>query len=664
LTHLPFVNDALVSRDRRSEADVIGTPAWIGLIGAVAILVLAAAPNLNRPGFSSDEEITALVVRGVAATGLPVLPSGILYLRGVPYTYSAWLGGRMLGQNLVAYRAVSLVYAIVAVLLIFCVARQVSTTTTAVWAALLLASFQPHMAAAVFARFYSAFVAASLCVIWLFQRSQGTHRNDWAFLAALAACRLAHEFAVVLVLLPLCQAVCTPPGDPSRRRCLWLCLKSAALLGVIQVGFTGLEALSIATHIGMTPVRLGFFGSVPLTPLPLPVDRFAGPAALLLIAAWLLLAGIVARRITHAPWLAIVAYGVCAFLFQMGALLMVGVVAMLVHPRQAVRLLSAAGILAAGSVLAWVLYTATATDAQFSLRLADQLVSATIWYPWEGLLHLGRSITLITLAAAVATTVLMFRRTETPEDTGIRVVALFSVTTLAILGLSGGELQWRYLLLASPPVLLLAAWFIESAGTWLVRRMPRESSVRLRRSAAAFVSGVIVIAFIGDHYLDVLRVSDSPTTASRFSLFAPPTDARWREDLFLANVDPGDRVICNDELACLFLAGRVDDWLLLPPAQRIVDRYTAAGVEGRRGFYAGAKVVATGRALERIVECSDRPVAILVLDTGKFDYLETRALVLQMATRFHGVVSGAGGEHLIVRISDARVTRACEGGES
>jgi hypothetical protein len=121
-------------------------------------------------------------------------------------------------------------------------------------------------------------------------------------------------------------------------------------------------------------------------------------------------------------------------------------------------------------------------------------------------------------------------------------------------------------------------------------------------------------------------------------------------------------VICNDELACLFLAGRVDDWLL--PSPRIVDRYTAAGVEGRRGFYAGSKVVATGSALERIIECGGRAVALVVLDTGKFDYLETRALALQMATKFHGNVAAAGGEHLIVRISDARVTRACEGGES
>ncbi len=347
-THLRLARDEQ-PLDLRSDADLARTPAFIGMIAAVVILALGAGPTLTRAGFSSDEEITALTVRGIAATGLPVLPSGILHLRGVLYTYAAWLAGGVLGHSLPVYRAVSLLFAILAVLLMFCVARQVGTTTTAVWAALLLASFQSHIAAAAFARFYSAFVAASLLTIWLFQRSREMHRNEWAFLVALGACRLVHEFAVVLVLLPLCQAVCTPRGDPSRRRWFALCLKSAALLGVIQIGLTGLEGLSIATHLGTTNLRLGFFGSVPLAPLPLPVHRLAGPAGLLLIAAWHVLAGAVTRRITHAPWWTIVAYGVCAFLFQMGALLMVGVVAMLSQPRQAVRILFAGGMLAAAS---------------------------------------------------------------------------------------------------------------------------------------------------------------------------------------------------------------------------------------------------------------------------------------------------------------------------
>jgi hypothetical protein len=144
------------------------------------------------------------------------------------------------------------------------------------------------------------------------------------------------------------------------------------------------------------------------------------------------------------------------------------------------------------------------------------------------------------------------------------------------------------------------------------------------------------------------------------SIFSPATDTRWRGDLALAAIGPGDRIICNDELACRFLAGRVDYWLL--PPVRTIERYTAATAGGRQGFYAGAEIVTTESALERIIECGGRPVALLVLDTGKFDYLESRTLALEMARRFNGTITAAGGEHIIVRISEARVPRVCEGG--
>ena len=636
---------------------MVGSPALLGLIAAVAILVLAASPNLHRPGFSADEEITAFAVGGVAATGAPVLPSRILYLRGVLYTYAAWLGGRVFGQSLPVYRAVSLAFAILAVLLMFCVARQVGTTAAAVWAALLLASYQPHMAASVFARFYSAYVAAALLAVWLAQRSQRAGGTGWAFLAAVAACRLVHEFAVILVLLPLCQAACAAPGDASRRRSVWLFLQSVALLGVIQIGLTGLERWSIETHLGAAALGQGFFSVVPLALPPLHVPSLAGPAALLLIGAWVLAAGVMTRQTTRAPWAAIVAFGICAFFFQSGALLIVAVMAVLWQPRHVARILLAGVLLGASGAGAWILYTAAATDAQLSLRLAYQLVSSTLWYPWEGFAQFGRALTLTGLAAAVAAGVLVFRRAESPEDAGVRVLALFGVITLTALGLSGVELTWRYALLASPPVLLLAARFVESAGRWLVQLTPRDSSLLSRRAAAHLASAVLIVVFVGDQYVDVLRASSQQSAAWSLSMLAP--DTRWREDLLSGNVGPDDRVICNDELACQHLAGRVDYWLL--PSARIVERYTAAGVDGRRGFYAGAKVVTTEAALERVIECGGA-VSLVVLDTGKFDYTESRALALGMAATFHGVVTAAGADHLIVRISDAQVTRACEGG--
>ena len=61
---LPLARDVQASTELRSEVHLVRIPALIGLIAAVGILVIAAGPNVNRPGFSSDEEITALAVGG------------------------------------------------------------------------------------------------------------------------------------------------------------------------------------------------------------------------------------------------------------------------------------------------------------------------------------------------------------------------------------------------------------------------------------------------------------------------------------------------------------------------------------------------------------------------------------------------------------------------
>jgi len=78
-------------------ADKRATPlihaAWprVPLIAALLLLCGLASLVIARPGYSPDEEITAVLSRAIGARGAPVLPSGILYHRGVPYLYLAWL---------------------------------------------------------------------------------------------------------------------------------------------------------------------------------------------------------------------------------------------------------------------------------------------------------------------------------------------------------------------------------------------------------------------------------------------------------------------------------------------------------------------------------------------------------------------------------------------
>jgi len=80
-----------------------------------AIVLIVGSLQLARPGYSVDEEFTVFAVRGIQAHGLPVLPSGLLYDRGIAYSYAAWFAGAITGSELPAFRAVSLIAAVVSV---------------------------------------------------------------------------------------------------------------------------------------------------------------------------------------------------------------------------------------------------------------------------------------------------------------------------------------------------------------------------------------------------------------------------------------------------------------------------------------------------------------------------------------------------------------------
>ena len=120
-------------------------------------MFLVGSLQLTRPGYSVDEEFTVFAVRGIQATGLPILPSGLLYDRGIAYSYASWLVGAVSGSQLSAYRAVSLLSAVATLAIVFALVRRLSSTTAAVVASLLVATSMPFWATATTARFYAPF---------------------------------------------------------------------------------------------------------------------------------------------------------------------------------------------------------------------------------------------------------------------------------------------------------------------------------------------------------------------------------------------------------------------------------------------------------------------------------------------------------------------------
>ncbi|MDP2391390.1 MAG: glycosyltransferase family 39 protein, partial [Acidobacteriota bacterium] len=128
---------------------------------------MAGASQLTRAGYSVDEEFTLFAVRGIELGGLPHLPSALLYDRGLAYSYASWMAGWLTGSELPAYRALSLLGALVSVLLVFAIVRRHATDRAAVLAAILVSVSLPFWATATTGRFYAPFLASYLLVLWL-----------------------------------------------------------------------------------------------------------------------------------------------------------------------------------------------------------------------------------------------------------------------------------------------------------------------------------------------------------------------------------------------------------------------------------------------------------------------------------------------------------------
>lgn len=223
------------------------------VLALAAIVLIAGSLSLIRPGYSVDEEFTVFAVRGIQSHGLPLLPSGLLYDRGIAYSYASWLAGAVTGLELPAFRAVSVASAALAVLLIFLLVRRVAGEAAAVTAALLAAVSVPFWATATSARFYGPFLGAYLLALYLL-----THRHWWlGLIAAAALARLTHELAFTLAAIPLIGLLLAK-GD--RRH--WLLMTFAVTSGLV-IGQSVLFAFHYAApSSGATMVQRFFLWQV------------------------------------------------------------------------------------------------------------------------------------------------------------------------------------------------------------------------------------------------------------------------------------------------------------------------------------------------------------------------------------------------------------------
>ena len=251
----------------------------------VALVVLIGALQLTRAGYSVDEEFTVFAVRGIAADGLPILPSGLLYDRGLAYSYTSALITAITGSGLPAYRAISLASAAAALILIFALVRRAADTTSALLAAGLASSTIPFWAAATTGRFYAPFLAAYLAIIVVLVRP-GTPKGP-PYVATLfvlsALARLTHELAFTIAMIPALGAVLSSRSQ----RATWIKATLAVVAGLLAAQAAIFVFHYLAPFSGETMIKRFFLWQV-LNLFEAPPGRQFGIVFVVLLVAWLI----------------------------------------------------------------------------------------------------------------------------------------------------------------------------------------------------------------------------------------------------------------------------------------------------------------------------------------------------------------------------------------
>jgi 4-amino-4-deoxy-L-arabinose transferase-like glycosyltransferase len=144
-----------------------------------------------------DEARLALAARGILEHGLPILPDGFLYTRGLVPAYTNALTFALIGSSDQAARLSDLVFASLLVVAVFRLGQLAGGTRPALAAAAIVAFSPPLVLQAREAWLYSTFLLwTALALGWLVRDGPGDRLR--ASLAALAAL-FSHELAVLFV---------------------------------------------------------------------------------------------------------------------------------------------------------------------------------------------------------------------------------------------------------------------------------------------------------------------------------------------------------------------------------------------------------------------------------------------------------------------------------
>ncbi len=515
--------------------------AWL-LAAAVIVAVLALGwPELFRPGYSPDEEYTVFAARGIeeSARRLPLLPSGLLYDRGLAFSYASRAAAQFAGAELSSYRALALLSVLASLGLIYLVVARSATTRAATLAVFLAALSVPFWAAATTGRFYAPFLAVytssllSLSTLGISGSPTVASSATLGRLGTLAVLaflgRLVHELAFTMAAIPLLCWVVAHRGS----RAKWLAAALAMVVGVVaaQGLILSLHALAPSPS-GQTMVERFFIWQV-FNLFEVPPDLQFGIPLVVLFISWL------------------------------------------IAPTRA-RLNLVVALSFAALIVSFAMARAV-TTAPMSQALVESVVADGLRYPLDMFWHIARA-NPITITLALGLPIARLAGAGGEWRPAERAAHLLWIGWVLWFGVIESGITLNYLLL--PVTLMLVAIAVDVAAivSHNFARTPAAGRV-----ASWSICALVVAAVAADQWR-----GDGPLRA-RLEAARPTIHVNGIEQI-RSSLQPGDRVVCTDELACLMLVGRIDAWLALNDYVR--ERFVIVKGDGKRvGVYSGRPAV-------------------------------------------------------------------------
>jgi hypothetical protein len=608
---------------------------------AFAILLALAAwvrlANLGVLGLQVDEGVQALAVGGWLDTGLPILPSGEVYQRSIPFTWLQAWSARFLGLGELALRLPAALFGVAAVAMTLALGRGLFDRRVGWAAAVFIALSAWEIELSRYGRSYTAFQVfyglGFLCLYKAFNTGGRRARWRWGYAAAAFAAIALHEFAIILVtgfLIPLFDR-------QSSARTRSVALGAGATHVVVSLAYrqvVGRWLVAMAPPSGLEPVHApaadpgGRLVLLPAVQLP-DLGLLTGAAAaldpgFLLIVSIAAVAGWVAARMNGASgWarmvvlLLVLASGV-AHQFLVAFLLLLAWLAWFASD---LRQITSRGFWPVHLSLASSLTYWTVVFLRQHSPDWKSVVLALFGFPnvvqyfvyWFAL-----GWPLFLLAVSVAALVLFQRYLRHGDRPALYVVAGL-VLSIAAAGVFASYEESRYVFHLYPLLAVLLAWGLLRFADMLLTRL----STTPERMAIAIV--VVAVGFLATR--DVGGLTLAPATRSYEgrrdpirSIISWKAYAGFHQDQAGAGAFVRDRSVPGDLVAGIgaphqlnvyrFYAGRMDIMIGRPQDtgyQRrrdgvLVDRYTGAEVvfdmeelvrrlEGRGGWLLADDVI-------------------------------------------------------------------------